>query len=211
MSEIKKPKIKIDLPDKPDPTKGGGAWPLFIDHVENWAWHSQVFTAEELDAIVQLGKTVELQKATTFGGQDDRNRNSFVSFFFPNEYTNWIFHRLATAINDINKQFFQFDLTGMEQGLQFTRYTAPGEHYDWHIDKGYGTASRKLSLSVQLTDPDEYKGGELELMFGRKAQKVPRQRGLVSFFPSYVLHRVRPVTQGTRHSLVAWISGPSFK
>lgn len=206
-----KPKIKLDLPDKPDPTKGGGAWPLIVDHVENWAWRQGIFTPEELDTIIEIGNNTELVKASTFGEQSDKNRNSYVTFLFPNELTNWIFMRLAGAINEINAHFFKFDLTGMEQGLQFTRYTAPGQHYDWHVDRGFMTATRKLSLSVQLNDPKEYKGGDFEMLFGRTPQKVKKERGMTTFFPSYTVHRVKPVTQGTRYSLVAWISGPPFK
>jgi len=212
MARLTKPTIELDLPERPDPTRGGGAWPLKLDHVENWAWRNNLFTAEELDTIISVGNATELMKASTYGSvQSDKNRNSFVTFLFPNETTNWIFARLAGAINEMNQQFFQFDLTGMEQGLQFTRYTAPGEHYDWHIDKGYMTPARKLSLSVQLSDPKDYKGGEFEMMFGRKPHKIGRERGMTVFFPSYTLHRVKPVTQGTRYSLVAWISGPPFK
>jgi|DEB0MinimDraft_10_1074344.scaffolds.fasta_scaffold73863_2 PKHD-type hydroxylase len=211
MARLTKPKIELNLPERPDPTRGGGAWPLVLDHVENWAWRNGLFTPEELDTIISIGESIELVKASTYGEQSDKNRNSFVTFLFPNETTNWIFARLAGAINEMNQQFFQFDLTGMEQGLQFTKYTAPGEHYDWHVDKGHMTPSRKLSLSVQLSDPKDYKGGEFEMMFGRKPQKIGRERGMTVFFPSYTLHRVRPVTKGTRYSLVAWISGPPFK
>jgi PKHD-type hydroxylase len=211
MARLTKPKIELNLPERPDPTRGGGAWPLVLDHVENWAWRNGLFTPEELDTIISIGESIELVKASTYGEQSDKNRNSFVTFLFPNETTNWIFARLAGAINEMNQQFFQFDLTGMEQGLQFTKYTAPGEHYDWHVDKGHMTPSRKLSLSVQLSDPKDYKGGEFEMLFGRKPQKIGRERGMTVFFPSYTLHRVRPVTKGTRYSLVAWISGPPFK
>lgn len=206
-----KPKINIDIPDRPDPTKGGGSWPLMLDHVENWAWRQGLFTPEELDTIIAIGNSTELQKAATHGEQSDKNRNSFVTFLFPNELTNWIFLRLAGAISEMNDQFFRFDLTGMEQGLQFTRYTAPGEHYDWHVDRGFMTATRKLSVSVQLSDPTDYKGGDFEMLFGRKAEKVRKERGMATFFPSYTLHRVRPITFGTRYSLVAWVSGPPFK
>lgn len=212
MARLTKPKITLDLPDKPDITRGGGAWPLKVDHVENWAWNNQVFTPEELDAIIEIGTSVELGKASTYGPvQDDKNRNSFVQFLFPGEFTNWVFARLAGAITAMNDQFFGFDLTGMEQGLQFTRYTAPGEHYEWHIDKGYMTAVRKLSLSIQLSDPADYKGGDLELQFGMKPVKVSRKRGMATIFPSYTVHRVKPVKEGTRYSLVAWVSGPPFR
>jgi PKHD-type hydroxylase len=99
----------------------------------------------------------------------------------------------------------------MEQGLQFTRYQAPGEHYEWHIDRGMQTGTRKLSLSLQLSDPDDYEGGDLEMWFGGEPTKASRERGMMTFFPSYVMHRVTPVTKGVRYSLVCWISGPPFK
>lgn len=212
MARSIKPDIKLELPAKPDPTRGAGGWPLVVDHVENWAWRTQVFTDEELDAIIRIGTQIELDKASTFGPvQSDKNRNSHVQFLFPNDLTNWVFMRLAGAVHEINQQFFQFDLDGFNQGLQFTRYTAPGQHYDWHIDRGYLTATRKLSVSLQLNDPTEYDGGELQLKFGRKDETIRKERGLVTFFPSYTLHRVKPVTRGTRYSLVAWIGGPPFK
>jgi PKHD-type hydroxylase len=211
MARSIKPKIKLDLPERPDPTRGGGAWPLQLDHVENWAWRTGVFTPEELDTIIEIGNSTELLKANTYGEQSDKTRNSYVNFLYPNEVTNWIFARMAGAINEINSQFFKFDLTGMEQGIQFTRYVAPGQHYDWHVDRGFLTATRKLSVSVQLSDPKDYKGGDFEMMFGRVPQKVKKDRGMTVFFPSYTMHRVKPVTQGTRYSLVAWISGPPFK
>lgn len=211
MARSTKPKIKLELPDKPDVSRGNGAFPLQNDYVENWAWRNDVFTPEELDAIVAMGCSGELQQGQTHGKQSLKNRDSFVNFMFPNEHTNWVFQRLADAVNLMNEKFFKFDLTGFEQGLQFTRYVAPGQHYDWHMDKGYGTPARKLSLSVQLSDPKNYKGGDFEIMSGRKTLKLPRERGFVTFFPSYTIHRVRPVKEGTRDSLVAWVSGPPFK
>lgn len=207
-----KPQIIVDEVVKPDPTRGAGGWPLVVDHVENWAWKTGVFSDAELDTIIEIGTQAEMQKATTYGSvQSDKNRNSHVQFLFPNEITNWIFSRLAGAIAEINQQFFQFDLHGMDQGLQFTRYTAPGQHYDWHVDRGLLTPTRKLSVSVQLSDPKTYKGGNLQFKFGRTDETVKRERGLITFFPSYTLHRVKPVSQGTRYSLVVWVSGPPFK
>lgn len=207
-----RPQIEIDLPGIQDVTRGGGVWPLTVDYVENWAWRQGIFTPEELDAIIAIGNSTELYKASTMGGQSDEFRNSFVSFLFPCTLTNWIFERLAAEINEMNAQFFKFDLSSMDQGLQFTRYTAPGGHYEWHTDRGYNmSVTRKLSLSVQLSDPNDYVGGEFEMMLGKDPQQVTKERGFTVFFPSYTVHRVRPVTQGTRYSLVAWISGPAFR
>jgi PKHD-type hydroxylase len=207
-----KPEIDITLPPKPDPTRGAGGWPLVLDHVHPWAYSKDAFSISELDALINIGNETELLKASTYGSvQSDKNRNSHVSFLYPHELTNWAFAKMAGIITNLNSSFFEFDLWGMEQGLQFTRYEAPGQHYDWHADSGYGTPTRKLSLSVQLNDPSEFKGGELELMLGRKPVKIKPERGLVVSFPSYALHRVKPVTKGVRYSLVCWVSGPPFK
>ncbi len=70
---------------------------------------------------------------------------------------------------------------------------------------------RKLSLSLQLSDPARYQGCDLELSYGDGVQQAPRSRGTVIAFPSYVLHRVTPIASGTRKSLVIWASGPDFR
>lgn len=206
-----KPKIQISRPTTVDFSSCGGSWPLYLDHVEDWAWQRNVFTNDELDAIIRLGESKELHKGGIHGPQADKYRNSHVRFMYPNSIADWVFGRLASAVAQTNSQFFQFDLTGFDQGLQFTRYEAPSQHYDWHIDKAFQHGVRKMSLSVQLSDPDSYKGGDLQLKFGKSHVTVPRERGLITFFPSYVLHRVTPVREGTRCSLVAWIAGPPFK
>jgi PKHD-type hydroxylase len=68
-------------------------------------------------------------------------------------------------------------------------------------------------MAMQLTDPSEYEGGNLQVLPTGKTepQNVRKQRGLIAIFPSYVLHQVTPVTQGSRQSLVAWITGPAFR
>ena len=62
---------------------------------------------------------------------------------------------------------------------------------------------RILSFTVQLSDPAEYEGGELQIGL----QNMTRTRGSAVVFPSYQLHRVSPVTEGRRASLVGWVMG----
>lgn len=189
-----------------------GGWPLAVDHVENWAWRHGVFTPEETEQIIAIGTSRQLDKATTHAENDsDKIRNSYVTFLGPCPETDWIFQRMASVINEINTQYFGFELTGLNEGLQFTRYTAPGEHYDWHVDRGYAGRTRKLSVSVLLNDPAEYKGGNLQFQFGRQPDKAPQEHGMGIFFPSYTLHRVTPITKGIRYSLVCWVEGPPFR
>ena len=66
-------------------------------------------------------------------------------------------------------------------------------------------------MVLQLSDPSEYEGGELQLLTGKEPTTIQKQRGLITVFPAWTLHQVTPVTKGTRQTLVAWISGPSFK
>ncbi len=82
------------------------------------------------------------------------------------------------------------------------------DHYGWHMDVGPDgdTATRKISVTVQLSDPDTYEGGNLELMPGDVAIMRRVQGGAV-LFPSFLLHRVTPMEKGTRYSLVAWFVG----
>ncbi len=97
--------------------------------------------------------------------------------------------------------------------VQFTEYTKE-QHYDWHMDTaGLGSDMRKVSVIVQLTNPDEYKGGDFQFRHhGGDIEDVPvlRKRGTVLVFPSWIEHRVTPITKGKRQTLVAWMSGPAL-
>jgi PKHD-type hydroxylase len=64
---------------------------------------------------------------------------------------------------------------------------------------------------LQLSDPDEYEGGNLEILSSREPTVIEKKKGLVSVFPSYILHRVTPVTSGVRKTLVVWTTGPKFR
>lgn len=204
-------RLTVDLPKIRKPDAPGGGWHFGQDYPHNWCWQRDAFTPQELDAIVRIGESIEQQKGRTGGGDNAAVRESFVSWIFPNETTGWIFERLQAVVQATNDEYFRFDLDGFFQGLQFTKYVAPGQHYTWHIDRGFGMGIRKLSLSLQLSDPDTYQGGDLELRFGEECDRADRDRGMITLFPSYVLHRVTPVTEGTRYSLVAWVSGPNWR
>ena len=86
-----------------------------------------------------------------------------------------------------------------------------GDHQARHSDWGGTNSKRKLSVSIQLSDPDDYEGGDLELRWGKDPMKANREQSMITVFPSWTMHRVTPVTRGRRFSLVAWVSGPPFK
>jgi PKHD-type hydroxylase len=202
-----------------------------LDNVinENWAFMNGLFTADECDKIIEIGKSGSKASPLAYGvtGGDeavvpdtDENfdryskvRVSPVSWLRADIKENhWIFEKIARSTVDINNQFFNYDLTEI-QSLQFTAYDSEEEgFYDKHIDMMYkSNGTRKLSLSVQLTPPENYEGGNLSLYHGKEPVILPKTRGTGLFFPSYSLHEVTPVTKGIRYSLVAWILGPRFK
>lgn len=123
-----------------------------------------------------------------------------------------LYRVLGKVVGDLNAEFFRYDLSGFQEKLQLTHYSSEDQgKYDWHMDKGYNV-SRKLSLVLQLSDPKDYEGGQLEFNFGGKEPLViAKRKGLINVFPSWAIHRVTPVTSGSRQSLVAWIAGPNFR
>lgn len=182
--------------------------------VEPWAWWEGAFSDQELDWLRDRAKRAE-QNAEVGGGAggvvNANVRRSQVSWLHNTSDTKWVFDKLANVASKINAQHFRFDLTGFGEPLQLTNYDqSENGMYGWHQDYG-GGISRKLSMAVQLTDPSEYEGGNLQMLTSGEPQNVRKQRGLIAIFPSYVLHQVTPVTQGSRQSLVAWVSGPAFK
>jgi PKHD-type hydroxylase len=135
-------------------------------------------------------------------------RESNVWVVFPDQTSDWLFSRLEMAVEKLNERY-QFDLLGFYEGAQVARYRLGG-HYGWHMDLGEGIYSaRKLFLSVQLTPEQDYDGGELEFQF--LEQPEPRTQGSLIAFPSFLSHRVSPVTRGERFSLVVWITGQPFR
>ena len=204
--------LHIDTPPIEPFKHGGGGWHLQGPEHESHAWFDGAFNDAELDAIIRIGESLYTDQAKVAGEVvNHKVRDSETSWLFPNEMTGWIFDRVASAIMRTNADWFRFELVGLMQGLQFTKYIAPGQHYDWHQDRGPNCGIRKLSMSLQLSDPADYEGGDLQFKFGKGKETFQRKRGMMAIFPSWTLHRVTPVTSGVRHSLVAWISGPPFK
>jgi PKHD-type hydroxylase len=102
---------------------------------------------------------------------------------------------------------------GSQEMTQLGRYKSTDEgYYDWHMDAGppQNGIQRKLSISILLSDPSDFEGGELQFK-GMEDQKILTKQGSIVVFPSFIEHRVTPVTKGVRYSAVTWASGPSFR
>ncbi|MDW3195647.1 MAG: 2OG-Fe(II) oxygenase [Cytophagales bacterium] len=174
-----------------------------------------VFAPQEVAAIRELWNPVGASAAhlagSASGPYDQQLRNSSINFINPHDSVNWIFERLARCAIEENNRRFLFEILGLNEGLQLARYDK-NDQFNWHMDFGAGPVSqRKLSMSVQLSEPNEYEGGDLQFMINDQAHNAPRTPGTMIIFPSYVMHRVTPITSGTRMSLVGWVNGMPFR
>lgn len=185
-----------------------------IDQTQYY-WFETGFTEEEVDQIINLASEYTEQDATIISNGDsveESIRKSKVRWLPNNASWAWLYDRIADMSLEANNAIWHFDLNSIIDDIQFTEYEAGGGHYDWHVDIGPSTIShRKISIVVQLTDPNEYEGGNLELHPGNYAFAVPRKKGAVAVFPSFMLHRVTPVTEGLRRSLVLWVGGSHYR
>jgi len=176
------------------------------------------FTDDELKNLCTYVETNLTATDATVGTDDNSKvvesiRKSKCYWIENNSNTLWLYDRLGWIVRKLNSNFYNFDLYGFVEHFQYTIYEQTFDgHYTWHIDSGKGHGlPRKLSLVLQLSSLDEYEGGDLEIMNSSEPQQVRKEKGLITLFPSYTLHRVTPVTKGTRKSLVVWIAGPAFK
>ena len=207
-------------------------------NLTNYYWYFKSAIPERIcNDIVRYGKQLQDQMAVT-GGFGDRElnqkqikdmkkkRNSDIVWM----NDRWIYKEIHPYVNQANVNAgwnFQWDYS---ENCQFTKYTK-GQFYDWHCDgwdqpyqRQEGDPSngkiRKLSVTVTLSDPKDYKGGELEFDFrNRDPGKKPNiikcteilPKGSLVIFPGFVWHRVCPVKKGSRYSLVIWNLGWPYK
>ncbi len=180
----------------------------------NWvpfASYDGAFSPDECDRVDRMGEN--WSAGTVRGSEVDPTlRDSRVSWISPSDENTWLYDKLAYYIESVNSHRYRFDLTGFTEQLQLTEY-GPNEFYNWHIDLGNAANSvRKLSFVLQLSDENAYKSGDLEIFtHGEHPIKAPRRQGTLIFFPSYMLHRVAPLEEGTRRSLVGWVGGPPLR
>lgn len=169
------------------------------------------------------------------GNPSNNNKiRSSKHLWIPTDY--WISGMVWHYVNRANKENFQYDLTGFEnEHIQYTVYET-GDFYNWHVDTNLdslyqpklipsynksltsekqilsGEYVRKLTFSVQLTDDNDYVGGDVHLLTPeKKSYFLPRNIGSITIFDSRISHRVLKIKSGTRRALVGWICGPRWK
>lgn len=203
--------------------------------LNDYYWYfTSALNDETCDKIMSKGLELNPDLAQVSKGIDTNNsselqglkqiRNSNVSWIDEP----WLYEAIQPFIHEANTKSgwnFQWDYS---QTAQFTMYQ-PGQYYDWHPDQNadvydesagesHNGKYRKLSVTVSLNDGSEYEGGELEFEMGKNKGKTItklcteiKPRGSIVVFPSFVHHRVLPVTSGVRYSLVMWNLGYPFR
>lgn len=189
-------------------------WHLKKDSIERWCWAKPI-TKEGCEKIIALGNKLEPKDSIIEYTNNDKVtqickcKTALISISDDN---NWIFEICAKIIIDMNKQFFEYDLDYISQ-LQFTVYDGDtNDFYLKHIDTLYeSTGIRKISFSIQLSEPESYEGGELQLYYSNSPEIAKKDQGSMTIFTSSSLHEITPVTKGVRYELVGWVIGPKLK
>jgi len=193
---------------------------------------------EEVVEIIEKDLSVKFDQqmgdSRLMGDALNKDKRNSQNAWIPTQH--WLGGFLWHYIQRANRENFLYDLRCIDgESMQYTRY-GPGQFYGWHNDAGIagaykpqsvgnrqeGLASdfvnenielvRKLSFVLQLSDPDDYEGGNLQLLDESGASYfAPRKRGTVILFDSRTQHRVLPVKSGLRKSIVGWTVGPRWK
>lgn len=195
-------------------------WVYAISKLQKyWATHPDFvvrkgfFSDAECDALINLARSKPAEPSQFQWGKDDKfRRDTDIVWLYASEGNYDLFKKIGEFVAEVNQEKFDFELFGYLRPMQLGRYGL-GQGYDWHQDLGkFISSRRKLSLCIQLSSSDDYDGGRVEFFRNDdSAAACPRERGTIVIFPSWMMHRVTPITRGVRWSLVAWVEGPPFR
>ena len=181
-----------------------------------------VLTPQQCDELIHIGQD-EPKINATIGG---KGKNKKIDYSYRKSIISWIPFAKALPIYQVirqwmevtNNNYFGFDTVQLSEQGQYAEYSKDG-FYNWHMDSNTEMEAmptvRKISMTLLLSDPKDFEGGELELFCGdtldSEKNKFKLKRGYAVFFASFLLHRVMPVTKGNRKSLVMWFGGSPLR
>jgi PKHD-type hydroxylase len=195
----------------------------------NFYYFKKAVPIKTCEKILKAGHEKIAHQAVTEGKGFNRLKRKCKVAWINDE---WIYEIINPFIHAANKQAgwnFHWD---WNEDSQFTIYEK-GHYYGWHSDrsektldiltkkghKNYKGKTRKLSLTLQLTEKSEYEGGDFQVMWISHDKKDfinivtindAKDVGTVIIFPSFTYHQVLPITRGKRESLVNWSLGNEF-
>lgn len=190
------------------------AFPKNHSDSQNYYYFSDGLSSDEMKRLFSDVALIPEQRATTVASDDSSVRSSIVKWIPQNDQWSWLYDKMINMASIANTALWNFDLHTAPEQIQFTEYHASqGGHYGWHQDIGPGMLSlRKVSITVQLSGPEDYQGGDLQIwQGGDNPIDAPKGKGTVVIFPSYMMHRVTKVTSGIRRSLVLWVGGEHYR
>lgn len=178
-----------------------------------WCYFKSYISKDTCENIINLSKDMPVDKASI--GLEKNNNVKFVNI------GNWKFKETFDALwktqIQANQDFFNFHISRLdrfhitEHNQSYHDYTKPRSDMIWLNNDPY--YHRKLSCIIQLSDPKDYDGGQVEItdaVFPPSKEEL-NQQGTIIFFPTILRHMVQPVTRGTRYSIVAWFEGPKWR
>ena len=176
-----------------------------------------IFTPQQCQLVINKGMSLKKETASVGMGNpkgsgiDPEKRITTISGI-PFKEMPEMYRDIEKTMLQANNNHFGFKRMQLTEPGQFTHYPTGG-FYDWHMDNDIigkqQPPVRKISMTLLLSDPSTFEGGELEFMHKGKTAKL--KQGQAIFFASWLQHRVKPVIKGERKSLVMWFGGPSFK
>lgn len=185
-----------------------------------WQLWANALSNELCDQIIKECEYYDPQDATVgtvAQSNKEQVRKSTVRWIDPKDKNSkFIAHLLMDYAVQANRNAFGVDINQLHE-IQYTIYDgSQGDFYEYHFDTFWSNprlTDRKISITVQLSDPSEYEGGEFlfDEQYNQPPQQELQKKGTVLVFPSPIRHCVKPVTKGIRKSLVAWIEGPKWR
>jgi len=175
-----------------------------------------LFSTGELDRLERLCDSLALEQARLTGTGHPAIRSTQVAWLHRDAATEDLYLRMEAIVLRLNAELFHFELSGLAV-MQYALYRQEeAGYFDWHNDYGRyrgdpGQEPRKITISLQLSDGRSYEGCDLEVRAGHPLDVAPRERGVLMAFRAHSLHRVTPITNGVRKSLVAWAVGPELR
>jgi len=176
-----------------------------------------IFSPKQCQMVIDKGMSIKSEDAKVGmsrekgSGYDPKKRITTISWI-PFTDMPEMYRDIEATMLKANNNHFGFEGMRLTEPAQFTHYPKGG-FYEWHMDNDVVGKNqppvRKISMTLLLSDPSTFEGGELEFMQKGKTAKL--KQGQAIFFASWLQHRVKPVTRGERKSLVMWFGGPSFK
>ena len=194
------------------------------DKFEFLIYRKNFLSNEECDKIIKSLDTEDLTEGELVGDYEEgiinknvrKTLNKDIIFDRINKPFDdkVLFNKIESALKIANIQYFNYDVEGLDK-LRFLKYGIGGR-YEWHTDYGRHECSmRKLTGIIQLSDSNDYEGGDFEFGLtdteGSGLLKGNRTKGCLLVFPSFLSHRVAPLTKGKRYSIITWLEGDTFR